>query len=1211
MLPILFPQEEICFSPPILRNSGVCPATALGNFDPDQISFRIHFRRRLLQHASVRWLTLNLICFALATLAAQAQSTNSPAGALASSRSSILEVAGHVEYLTSGRTNWQPASTGVVLKPGDRVRTYGLSRAAVQLSDRSVIRLNERTTLEILPPRSAEKRRFGLPRGSLFFFNREKPADVEFDTPLAAGAIRGTEFLLEVAEADQAVHLALIDGLVGLQTPSGEVSLQRGEELRLASGAPPQKTALLNATAHIQWALYYPTVLDPADLQLPNSEAVALGEVLKNYRAGDLLGALAAWPAIQLPVSGSLLALHAQLLLAVGQVAEAEKSLADLPANAPVVVALRELIATVKGGGTPTNPTTRTSSALLARTYTLQSHADLPGARTAARQATELAPQSGFARARLAELEFAFGNRRAALAELDRALNLSPRLAPAQALQGFVWLDQGDLVTALSAFDRARAFDAAFGPAWLGRGLCLMRDRKFDEARAAFQAAAALEPQRGLFRAYLGKAASELSDDRAAEKEFALAKRLDPNDPSAWLYSALHLWQENRLNEAIRDLERSADLNDQRAPFRSRLLLDADRSVRSANLAALYDEAGMPDASRHASARAVAEDYANFSSHLFLANSYQTLEDANRFDLRLETARQSELLVANLLAPPDAGNLSQLLSQQEHLRFFDPRPMGVSSLTEYGSGGDWRQSGTVFGTLAGFSYAFDAAYESLHGQQPNGGAERRQFILTAKQRVTADDEAYFQIGHYQAEAGDVADHYDPGDAKLGFRVSETQEPTLYTGWHHAWSPGSHTLFLFARLADSLALHDPNANVLFLRQSGGVTTEVQSPPFGPAVVEDFQSDFTLYSVELQQLWETPRQSLVVGGRWQSGDVDTHAALTRVFPLADDFTHGDFKRGNAYAYYSLKICEPLRLIGGVSYDHVKFPANTDLPPLANGEATRNLTSPKAGLLFAPWQRGLLRASYAKSLGGLFFDNSVRLEPTQIGGFNQAFRSLIPESVSGLVPGTRFETAGVGFDQSLAHGTWFGVEAEWLTSDGQREIGVLTNSTFLPIPDSPGRTRQTLDFRECNLSAYAAQLLGNNFSVGARYRLSEASLRTRFPEVPDTATGLDLIESNQRAMLHQLSLTANFHHRCGAFAQWESAWNHQDNSGYAPALAGDDFWQHNLMVGYRFPRRQAEIRLGVLNLFDTDYRLNPLNTHAEFPRGRVFTASLRLNF
>jgi tetratricopeptide (TPR) repeat protein len=128
---------------------------------------------------------------------------------------------------------------------------------------------------------------------------------------------------------------------------------------------------------------------------------------------------------------------------------------------------------------------------------------------------------------------------------------------------------------------------------WLGSGLCLMKERRFGEARATFQAAAALEPQRALFRAYLGKAASELGDKAAATKEFNLAKRLDPNDPTGWLYSALDLWQYNRINEAIRDLEQAEAVNDSRAPFRSRLLLDRDRSVASADLAAIYEDAGL------------------------------------------------------------------------------------------------------------------------------------------------------------------------------------------------------------------------------------------------------------------------------------------------------------------------------------------------------------------------------------------------------------------------------------------------------------------------------------------------------------------------------------------------------------------------------------------------------------------------------------------
>jgi len=940
------------------------------------------------------------LSYALAGFNGAAQTTNVPA--LAGDRSYVIEAAGRVEYWSAANTNWRSAFVGVALRPGDRLRTREQSRAALQLSDRSVIRLSERTTLEILPPRHAEKKRFSVPGGAIYFFDREKPADVEFDTPLAAGAIRGTEFLIQVTEPNSALHLALIDGLVSLQTDAGEISMQRGEELRFTPGAPPLKSPLLNVSAVIQWALYYPAVLEPAELALTPNNSRDLGPVLDLYRARDLLAALQVWPEnLNLPSPGANL-LHAQLELAVGRVEAANQLLLAAPGDLPAALALRRLIAVVRGEEIPMGQTPRAASVLLARSYIFQSRADLPAALADAREAVKLAPESGFAHARRAELEFAFGDRRRALAELDRALALSPRLAPAHALRGFVLLDQNNVRAAQAAFDRARELDSAFGPAWLGRGLCLIRERKFAEARAAFQAAAALEPQRALFRDYLGKASSELSDARAAEKEFNLAKNLDPNDPTAWLYSALHLWQENRLNEAIRDLEHSAELNDNRAVFRSRLLLDQDRSIRSANLAALYDEAGIPDASIHAAQRAVAEDYANFSGHLFLANSLQSRESANRYDLRLESARQSELLIANLLAPSGGGNLSQLVSEQEHLRFFDPRPFGISTFTEYASRGDWHQAATIFGSLDGFSYALDSIYDSVNGQRPNNDVERRQFIGTLKQRVSSEDELYLQVGHLKTESGDVADYYDPGRAILGFRAEEKQEPTLYAGWHHSWSPGVHTLLLFARLEDDLSYTNPQPNVTFLQTTFG-STNIQTAGFFPPFRLDYANRFTLYSGELQQILETERHSLVLGGRWQSGAINTRATLQQD-PVGAGFlvfsnsqaAATQLARGSVYAYYSWQVWQPLRLIGGVSYDQVQFPENAELPPISKTETRRDQVSPKAGLLLAPWKGGLLRAAYTKSLGGLFFDNSVRLEPTQVGGFNQAFRSLIPESV-----------------------------------------------------------------------------------------------------------------------------------------------------------------------------------------------------------------------
>src|SRR5439155_25335629 len=139
------------------------------------------------------------------------------------------------------------------------------------------------------------------------------------------------------------------------------------------------------------------------------------------------------------------------------------------------------------------------------------------------------------------------------------------------------------------------AVDSALGNGWLGRGLCRIRRGDVTGGREDLLLAAALEPQRAGLRSYLGKAYANDGNYPQAAKELQLAKSLDPQDPTAWLYSALLNQQNNRINEAIRDLEKSEEMNDDRRIYRSQLLLDQDRAVRSVNLAAMYQEAGMFD----------------------------------------------------------------------------------------------------------------------------------------------------------------------------------------------------------------------------------------------------------------------------------------------------------------------------------------------------------------------------------------------------------------------------------------------------------------------------------------------------------------------------------------------------------------------------------------------------------------------------------------
>jgi len=742
----------------------------------------------------------------------------------------LLTIEGKVEVSVAGANAWSPARANQLLQVGDRLRTGARSRATLRLSDKSVLRINELTTLKILPPpQSRNAPVLDLGSGSTYFFSREKPADIQFRTPLASGAIRGTEFHLAVG-ADGRTVLTLFDGRVELSNAEGRIDLVTGEQGIVVPGQAPTKTAVIDAINIIQWCLYYPAVLDAEELGLGADAQQGLSSSLAAYRSGDLLRALANYPDDRVPGTDPERIYRAALLLAVGQVEQVETQLKELQNASPLADALRQMIAAVKflpwNHAAPPN----LASEWLAESYYRQSRSQLEAALQAAKSAADKSPGFGFAWARMAELEFSFGRVHPALAALEKALQLSTRNTRAISLKGFLRASQYRISSALDLFDEAIAVDPALGDAWLGRGLCRIRQGHTEAGRQDLQVAATLEPNRSVLRSYLGKAFSNAGEDALARKELGLAERLDPNDPTPWLYSALLHQQENEINEGVADLEKSQDLNDNRSVFRSRLLLDQDRAVRSANLAANYRDAGMTDVSLLEASRAVNSDYANHSAHLFLANTYDALRDPKQINLRYETPWLSELLMAHLLAPVGAGSLSQYVSQQEYSKLFERDHFGVFSRTEYFSGGNWHQVGSQYGTLGRFSYSLDADYLADGGQRPNNDIDRLSLSARFKQQITAQDNVYLEAQYQRIEAGDVRQLYDPSSGSPLLRTMETQEPNLYAGYHREWNPGVHTLFLAARLHDEFKAADSASVILFPRWAGGVVTSVSGEPF---------------------------------------------------------------------------------------------------------------------------------------------------------------------------------------------------------------------------------------------------------------------------------------------------------------------------------------------------------------------------------------------
>jgi outer membrane receptor protein involved in Fe transport len=309
---------------------------------------------------------------------------------------------------------------------------------------------------------------------------------------------------------------------------------------------------------------------------------------------------------------------------------------------------------------------------------------------------------------------------------------------------------------------------------------------------------------------------------------------------------------------------------------------------------------------------------------------------------------------------------------------------------------------------------------------------------------------------------------------------------------------------------------------------------------------------------------------------------------------------------YIYQYWHPFDSIWLTGGAAFDYQSLPQNAQSAPLSSDQKVQQKLSPKAGLIWTPTARSTVRAAYSQSLGGADLDQSVRLEPTQVAGFVQAYRDLIPDSLAGSIGGAGYET----FDFSLEHrfltDTYVALAAEQLNSTASQVAGA-----YLHDDTSSGPSLQLgedFKFKEDSIEASLHQLFGHRFSASLRYKLSDAQLKTSF-------TGLGAAQGqqnfNDRGLLQLVSLSGVFQHPGGFFASAETQWWNQELRDDLSSLHGDSFWQVNLMAGYRSPRRHFELSVGLLNVTDQNYALSPINVYPDLARERTFVTRLKINF
>jgi len=136
--------------------------------------------------------------------------------------------------------------------------------------------------------------------------------------------------------------------------------------------------------------------------------------------------------------------------------------------------------------------------------------------------------------------------------------------------------------------------------------------------------------------------------------------------------------------------------------------------------------------------------------------------------------------------------------------------------------------------------------------------------------------------------------------------------------------------------------------------------------------------------------------------------------------------------------------------------------------------------------------------------------------VGGFNQALRTLIPESIAGTVDAARDEHVNVGVEQKLWRGTYLAAQGNMFTSDVHREIGVFKRLDDDPnMPIVPAATTETLRYTERGLLLTANQLLGAGWSIGSVYSLTKAKLHEALPdEINRAASGFHTLVRNKTA-------------------------------------------------------------------------------------------------
>jgi tetratricopeptide (TPR) repeat protein len=1095
----------------------------------------------------------------------------------------VVSVQGVVEVRRAGQTQWVPARLNDLYCGGDRIQVGERSRADIALINQPVIRLDQNTTISLGGIREQRVSWLDLVQGALYFFSR-LPRSLEVRTAFVNAGVEGTEGLV-VAAANR-TEITIFEGMVLASNPSGSLTIIGGQSAIAEQGRAPALTVVVRPRDAVRWAIHYPPTLlfRPEEFPAGPGWQGMVRNSIEAYRKGDLPAAFESIKGVPDTLGEPrFFAYRASLLLAVGRFDEASRDIEralTLDPNYSDAFALQAVIAVAQNEKDKANDLARravtadpnSAAALIALSYTQQAHFDLEGALSSLQRAVQMSPDNALAWARLAEMWLSFGELGDALEAAKKAVALDPNLSRTQMVLGFAFLTRVDTAEAKKAFTRAIELDQSDALARLGLGLAIIRDGDLEDGRREIEIAVSLDPDNALIRSYLGKGYYEEKRDKQAGEQYEMSKQLDPKDPTAYFYDAIRKQTTNRPVEALEDMQKAIELNDNREVYRSRLLLDSDLAARSAAQARIYSDLGFQQLALVEGWKSVNTDPTNFSAHRFLADSYSVLP-------RHEIARVSELLQSQLLQPlnmtPIQPHLAEsnlflisaggpaALSFNEFNPLFNRNGINFQSTGLAGENNTYAGEGVLSGIYKKASFSFGGFHFQTDGWRTN--AEQKDSIANAfvQLELSPDTSVQTEYRYRQNGRGDLRlwfwpDNFDPTDN------THEQNQSVRVGFRHAFTPNSQLIgnFVYQKAEEDI-LHTPTPFQFF---------------------DDIKSPRRAFSGEVQHLFRSHYIDIVSGvGHFNINGEDKTASKFFVPPFTitvDRSTDNrDVQHTNVYLYSYTRLLKNLTLTFGGSGDFF----NSEDP----GSPPKNQFNPKVGVTWNPFVDTTIRGAVFRTLKRTLITDQT-LEPTQVAGFNQFFDDF---------NATQAWVYGAAIDQKLSPHLFAGI------AYSRRDLRV-------PFQTSTpgGFTEKKADWNENLLRTYLLATPANWLALTAGYEWERFERDKSF-----FTNGVTRVET------HRLPLGINLFHPSGVSASLKATYINQHGSfQHIDTLAfehgNDSFWSIDAGINYRLPKRLGFITLGVANLadrkfkyFDTDYGRG--NVNPRFIPGRVIFGRLTL--